>query len=120
MSETEELVKIDVVSDVVLLLLLDETTSGVMICPGTGAVAPRMDIPREEAHSSAEEEGEEVGDAVLAFLRGRGFADRSGCAATKALKLGSVLASAIFQGKRRRIMQRKMMAIDQTSVFLGS
>jgi hypothetical protein len=50
---------------------------------------------------------------------GGGFTERSGWAATKALKLGSE-GSGIFQGKRRRIMQRKMMARLHTSVFRGS
>jgi N-acetylglucosamine kinase-like BadF-type ATPase len=47
-SATEEFVKMDVVSDVVLLVLLDETGSGVVICPGTGAVAPRMGTLRND------------------------------------------------------------------------
>jgi hypothetical protein len=114
------MVKIDVVSDVVLLLLLDETGSGVMICPGTGAVAPRMGKLRDEEAASCTEEDKEAFDVVLACLRGGGFTERSGWAVMKALKLGSVFGSAIFQGKRRRIMQRKMIATDQTSVFLGS
>jgi hypothetical protein len=112
-------VNIDVVSDVVLLLLLDETGSGAMICPGTGAVAPRRGIVRDE-EASCTEEDKEAFDMVLACLRGSRFTERSGCAVMKALKLGSFFGSAIFQGKRRRIMQRKMIATDQTSVFLGS
>jgi len=50
---------------------------------------------------------------------GGGLTERSGWAATKALKLGSE-GSGIFQGKRRRSMQRKMMARLHTSVFRGS
>ena len=52
--------------------------------------------------------------------RVRGLAARSGWAATKALKLGSVLGSGMVQGKRRKIMHMKMIATLHTSVFLGS
>lgn len=70
--------KIDVVSDVVLLLLLDETGSGVMICPGTGAVAPRSGRVRNEEVVLYTEEDKEALDRVLACLRGGGFTERSG------------------------------------------
>ena len=53
-------------------------------------------------------------------FRGGGFSDSSGWELTKALKLWSVLASGIFQGKRRRTMHMKMMATLHTSVFRGS
>ena len=74
-SASEEFVKIDVVSDVVLLLLVDETGSGAMIRPGRGAVAPRIGTSREEEAGAAAEEAFEM---VLACLRRGGFAERSG------------------------------------------
>lgn len=52
--------------------------------------------------------------------RARGLVARSGCAATNALKLGSVLGSGMVQGNRRKIMHMKIMATLHTSVFLGS
>lgn len=84
---------------------------------GEGAVAPRgggflFGLPLDEAESAVS--GESLDD-----LRS-GLTERSGWAFTKALKLGSDLASGIFQGNRLRTMQRKMMATLQTSVFLGS
>ena len=51
---------------------------------------------------------------------GVGLTQRSGCALTYALKFGSVLRSGSFQGKRLRIMHRKIMATLQTSVLRGS
>lgn len=38
----------------------------------------------------------------------------------KDLKLGSDFGSGIFQGNLLRIIHMKMIATDQTSVFLGS
>lgn len=49
-----------------------------------------------------------------------GLVARSGCAATNALKLGSVLGSGMVQGNRRKTMHMKIMATLHTSVFLGS
>jgi hypothetical protein len=59
-----------------------------------------------------------AGDCTLCLSGG--FNDKSGCALTNALKLGSVFGSGIFQGNRLRIMHMKIMATLQTSVFLGS
>lgn len=67
-------------------------------------------------------------DTLILFSRGGvfaaegetvrvGFTLRSGCILTKLRKLISVLGSGIFQGKRRKVMHRKIMAIPQTSAF---
>jgi hypothetical protein len=67
-------------------------------------------------------------DTLILFSRGGvfvveegavrvGFRLRSGCTLTKLRKLISVLGSGIFQGKRRKVMQRKIMAMPQTSAF---
>jgi hypothetical protein len=115
------LVNKDVVSEVVvLLLLLEETATGAITVEDAagGAVAPRMGTFRTASRSDPEVMWGKVLAAV--FRAGGGLAERSGWAAMKALKLGSDFESGIFQGNRLRTIHRKMMATDQTSVFLGS
>lgn len=111
-SEPEEWVNIEVVSDEVLVLLEDSGSGAVDLrsCCGT--------LMRSELCGMVEPR---IGNFEVDFgvLLG-GLTERSGWAATKALKLGSEFGSGIFQGKRRRSMQRKMMARLQTSVFRGS
>ena len=57
---------------------------------------------------------------VLRFGGSAQATERSGWAATKALKEGSCLESGIFQGNRRSTMQRNMIATLQTSDLRGS
>ena len=108
-SDPEECVNIEVVSEEVLVLLEDS---------GSGTLGLRSwcrSLSELEGMVEPRIEGLKFNFRVL----GIGFIERSGWAATKALKLGSE-SSGIFQGKRRRIMQRKMMARLHTSVFRGS
>ena len=97
-SDLEEWVNIEVVSEEGLVLL-EDSGSGNRRCFGTATVRSCL--------------GVDFG------VLGGGLTERSGWAATKALKLESE-RSGIFQGKRRRSMQRKMMARLHTSVFRGS
>jgi hypothetical protein len=103
-SDPEECVNIEVVSEEVLE---DSGSGAVDLRCGCGSLSEGMVEAR-------------IGSLEYDFgVLGGGFTERSGWAATKTLKLGSE-GSGIFQGKRRRIMQRKMMARLHTSVFRGS
>lgn len=142
-SEPSEEVKMDVVSNEVLEVLL-ESIVGSAAPSGVRGDPVLLERRRGACVVSAEdEEGavdpragvflwpfSSVGDVSAAWgdkslgcsfgTLGGGLTVRSGWALTNARKLGSVLASGIFQGNRLSIMHRKMMAQLQTSVFRGS
>jgi hypothetical protein len=109
-SDPEEWVNIEVVSEEVLVLLEDSGSATVDLRSCCGSRRRELEGMVEPRIGSLENDFRVLGG---------GLTERSGWAATKALKLGSE-GSGIFQGKRRRSMQRNMMARLHTSVFRGS